>query len=97
MAYVQITRYKDSDIVKENGTEYYDIIEPVNSEFRSNDILYNINNGDTLRSISFGLYVDARYWWIIADFNNVINPFEQLKVGIQLRCPSLKRIKEEIL
>ena len=97
MAYTEITRYSESDIVKQNGVEFYEIIDTVNSEFRSNDILYNVNNGDTLRGIAFGLYGDARYWWIIADFNKIISPFDQLKVGIQLRCPSLKRIKEDIL
>lgn len=97
MAYIEITRYKETDSYEENGVKHYELIDPVNSEFRSNDIIYSVNNGDTLISISFDLYGDARYWWLLADFNKIFDPYEQLIAGTQLRAPSLKRIKEEIL
>ena len=40
---------------------------------------------------------DARQWWVIADLSNVIDPFEELVPGRQLRAPSPQRLYFEIL
>lgn len=43
--------------------------------------------GDNLMRLTYGFYRDivqnpARYWWLIADRNNVYDPFEKTKVVI---------------
>lgn len=40
---------------------------------------------------------DARHWWVIADLSDVIDPFEELVPGKQLRCPSVQRLYFNIL
>ena len=40
---------------------------------------------------------DARHWWVIADLSEVIDPFEELVPGKQLRAPSPQRFFFNIL
>jgi len=40
---------------------------------------------------------DARHWWVIADLSDVVDPFEELVPGKQLRAPSPQRFFFDIL
>lgn len=40
---------------------------------------------------------DARHWWVIADMTNVVDPFEELVPGKQLRVPSVSRFLFDIM
>lgn len=44
---------------------------------------------DLLPLKAFDLYGDWKKWYLIADFNNIINPFEDLEVGQKLIIPEL--------
>lgn len=39
---------------------------------------------------------DANAWWVIADMSGVIDPFEELTEGRQLRAPSIARYQLSI-
>lgn len=40
---------------------------------------------------------DGTLWWIIADLNNIIDPFEELEVGKSLRVPSIGTVLFRVL
>ena len=37
--------------------------------------------------LSYRIYGTSDYWWVICVANNIIDPFEQLKAGRQIRVP----------
>lgn len=92
-----ITRYRDEDIIEYEDNLIYEIRAKINTEWREGDLFYSVKSGDNLRNIADILYRDARLWWIVAEFNDIINPFDNLETGKELRYPSLRRIREEIV
>ena len=60
--------------IRENVTEsiiYYDS--------------YTVQATDWWDSISYYVYGECNYWWVIALVNGIINPFEELYPGMQLK------------
>ena len=47
--------------------------------------LYTVESTDWWENISAKIYGTVTYWWTIALVNNVINPFEELVAGTQIR------------
>ena len=47
--------------------------------------VYLVEAEDWWDNIAFKIYGDVQYWWVIALFNNVINPFEELTPGTSLK------------
>ena len=54
---------------------------------------YTVNPGDTWQNISLRFLGAAELWWIIAEFNRVLDPFEELWPGRRLIIPSATRIR----
>lgn len=48
--------------------------------------------GDTLDSLSLYYYGNPTYYWVIADYNNILDPFEPLTVGEKLQIPTFSEI-----
>lgn len=44
--------------------------------------------------ISYSIYHNSAYWWIICLQNNIINPFSELSVGQVLEIPAIEDIYE---
>lgn len=68
--------FPNGDVLLENNEE--------NTRKAVNYLLNNdyiIQDGDTLQSIAYSIYGDSSFWWVIADINNILNPFEELVVG----------------
>lgn len=49
---------------------------------------YKIEANDTLDSLSLRAYGTPIYYWIIASFNRILDPFEPLEVGSIIKIPS---------
>jgi nucleoid-associated protein YgaU len=56
------------------------------------DTRHRVQQYDTLSDLSGKYYRSSKWWWVIADTNNLINPLE-LEVGSILIIPDLKRVK----
>lgn len=56
-------------------------------------ILYKVKQGDTLDSIALNYYNNPTFYWIIADANNIQNPFIKLKVDSQIKIPLFNEVK----
>lgn len=52
-----------------------------------------IKRNDTLDSLALYYYNNPTYFWIIADFNNIIDPYEALKVGERIKIPAFSLIE----
>ncbi|HHV62128.1 MAG TPA: LysM peptidoglycan-binding domain-containing protein [Firmicutes bacterium] len=58
---------------------------------------HTVKDGDTLWMLAWQYLGDAEYWWVIADFNNIKDPWEPLEAGRILIIPSERTLREEIL
>ena len=58
------------------------------------DIIYAVENfyENRLDLIASVFYNEPRYWWIIAQYNNVIDPFSEITAGRVLRIPAKDRL-----
>lgn len=66
--------YKIDDEVKEN---------------EDNVSMYSVSDSDFWENIAYELYENENLWWVIAMTNDVVNPFEELTGGDQIKI--LKR------
>ena len=55
-------------------------------------VLYTVRAHDTLDSIALQYYNNPTYFWVIADFNHIQDPFEKLQIGTTLKIPTLSDI-----
>ena len=51
--------------------------------------LHKINKNETLDSIALQMYNNPTLFWVIADYNNIQNPYEKLIEGNTLKIPTL--------
>jgi hypothetical protein len=49
---------------------------------------------DMLASV---FYNDSSLWWVILQFNNILDINEEFVVGTQLRIPTLERVQKDFL
>lgn len=52
---------------------------------------HNVLEGQTIQNIAYAYYGDSGLWGLIADANDILNPFEDLYPGMQLKIPSYGR------
>ena len=58
----------------------------------SEDQFHTVVEGDLLSDLAFLYYGDPILWYIIADANNIFNPFDDLVSGINLRIPPAEQL-----
>ena len=60
--------------------------------------LYTVTSSDLGRidRIAWRLYQDSTLWWIIAYFNSLANPFEDLVVGMVLKIPRKDTLLKQV-
>lgn len=92
-----VSRYRETTIITLNDNPHFGFRPLRNIDQRVEDIYHEILYGDTLQRIAWQVLGDARYWWVVADFNDIIDPFEDLLPGTQLRLPSISRLYMEVL
>lgn len=55
-------------------------------------MLYKTKQGDTLDTIALDFYNNPTYFWVIADFNNILDPYKEISSGIEIKVPVLNEI-----
>lgn len=58
-------------------------------------VLHEVQVGETLDSIALDNYSNSTFFWVIADFNHIRDPFAELEVGTMLKIPTLASISFE--
>ena len=69
------------------------------SHLKINDTKYvnhYVKKDETLDSIALYYYNNPTYYWIIADFNRIQDPYQKLIIGSTLKIPTFSNIKFEI-
>lgn len=55
--------------------------------------LYELKAGDTLDSLALTYYNNPTFWWAIAYFNNILDPFVELsKTRASVKIPNISSI-----
>lgn len=58
-------------------------------------VLYTVKENDTYDSIALSFYNNPTYFWIICDYNRVIDPFTEPEQGSRLYIPVISDIEFE--
>ena len=88
--YISVPYYYDT----KKSREVYGIGEPMakNVPFVS----HKLNTEDTLDSLALNYYNNPTYWWIIAYFNNILDPFIHLRSKYTtIKIPNISSIRFE--
>lgn len=59
--------------------------------------VYTVGDGDTLWGLAHEMLGSVQLWWIIADFNGIHDPTQDLAAGTRLVVPSARTVVEELL
>ena len=57
--------------------------------------LYTVQPGDTYDSIAFDYYGSPTSYWVICDFNRILDSFSIPEVGTKLKLPALNGLSFE--
>lgn len=102
------SRYHGQTATEVNGERYLRARKVMPLEYAPDDQFYTVLRGDTWLTISWELYRDVRFWWVIADYytNDMaqagvsrlkgLKISEELEPGTLLRAPSKARILTQI-
>lgn len=55
-----------------------------------------VEQGDTLDTLALYYYNNPTYYWVIADFNRILDPYTELQVGQTLRIPTFNNIEYDL-
>lgn len=47
--------------------------------------------------LGYVFYADSALWWIICQYNNILNPLEELVEGKILFIPTMERVRKDLL
>jgi hypothetical protein len=91
------SRYAYSTIVKEGEIYYIVGFDPITFRDYPDNIEHVWVQSDRLDLLAQKYYGDFRLWWIIAEFNDIIDFFQDIEVGTKLIIPSFSRVVTDIL
>ena len=55
-------------------------------------VLHEIKVNETLDTLALDYYNNPTFFWIIADFNHIQDPFLKLEIGSKLKIPTLNEV-----
>ena len=59
-------------------------------------VTHKVVRGDTLDNLALHYYNNPTYFWIIADFNHINDPYKELPIGKVLQIPTFSDIKFDL-
>lgn len=59
-------------------------------------VTHKVKQNDTLDSLALYYYNNPTYYWIIADFNRIRDPYNKLEIGQLLKIPTFSNIAFDI-
>lgn len=90
-------RYKSCKILKdiETGESFLATRLPIDEiPVRTNDIYHTVKTNEVTRLdvIAHTYYKNPLLWWVIAQANDIYNPFEEIASGTILRVPAIETL-----
>ena len=89
------SRYRNSSVLVDGTEVYLGPRQVPATHFSAQDRYYRVVSGDDLTRVAAKVLGDPRYWWVVADFNDILDPFAELEEGAELRLPSQRRLMME--
>ncbi len=76
--------------------------KPIQMKNYPDNTSYTLKANDSLQKIAYEIYGDPQFWWVIAEFNNIMDPTPieeggELFPGLILLVPAYERLFMEIL
>lgn len=91
---VRTSRYTSGGVTEVNATalEWW---ERTVFEVNDDDTSYVVEKKfeGRLDLITAVFLSEPRYWWVVAQYNNILDPFIEVKEGAVIYIPSLERVK----
>lgn len=98
MSVFEGSRYTRSKVIQEsNGEMYLTIAKSIDPTEFDDNRLHEVRPGENLWNLAHKHLGASKFWWVIADMNDIINPFIKLESGEKLIIPSLQTLHEEII
>ena len=96
------SRYRDTILLKDTETKnlYFDLWESTlsNTLFADtiSDIEHTVTNVEIgcLDLIALDYYNNERLWWVVAWFNGIIDPIEEMKANQIIIIPNPAKVRE---
>ena len=88
-------RYTNGIITTDrSGNNFLVLRQPLKLEVDNTDVLVTLNQNLITRPdlISYKAYGTTDFWWVIMEYNNIIDPLLDLKIGMILKIPELNRV-----
>lgn len=95
--YTRVSRYSIFPYYYNRFDEKY--VYGTTAHLKTEGITYvnhKVVRGDTLDTMALHYYNNPTYYWIIADFNKIQNPFAPLQEGTTLKVPTFSSISFDI-
>lgn len=92
--YERVSRYSSFPfyfVVEDNKYNY-----GITSHLKTEGVKYvahKVVRGDTLDTLALYYYNNPTYFWIIADFNKIRDPYEPLELGRVLHIPTFSDVE----
>lgn len=61
-----------------------------------NYVYHYVKQGDTLDTLALYYYNNPTFYWVIADFNYIQDPYADLVIGQKLKIPTFSNIEFDI-
>lgn len=68
-----------------NGDESLERVQP--GPFNTTPKIHTVLPGQNIQNIALQYYGDSGSWYYIADYNNILDPFEEVVPGKELLIP----------
>lgn len=83
------------EIVRDvDGFELYEILEPLPRVIVPGSRPRVVNGRETLHHIAYDEWGSVDWWWAIADYNDIGDPFTEVPVGTVLIIPPASYIQQ---
>ena len=90
--YNNLSRYTLVPIFYNKLDKKYQPGFPIRLDKSTPSIIHKVKQGDTLDSMSLYYYGNPTYYWIIADYNDILDPFLPLVEGDILKVPTFSSL-----
>ena len=89
------------DVVQRGKNSYFNLCKTI--RFQNIDTMlpkyysdYEVREKDTWTNLSFKFFNTYKLWWLLCKFNNVEDPFAELKAGRIIKIPTIEVMREII-
>lgn len=96
-SYDRVSRYQIFPFYYNKLDEKY--IYGITSHLTTEDtkfVAHKVKDKDTLDSLALYYYGNPTYYWVIADFNRISDPYKPLEKGIVIKIPTFSNISFDV-